>query len=66
MFIGKWLHSFIISTVEVEVMMFGRNISLSSYALSMLLTALFSLFVNFIMYFQLKRINMVESLKSVE
>ncbi len=65
-FIGKWLHSFIITTVEVEVMMFGRDISLSSYGLSILLTTAFSVFVNFIMYFQLKKINMVESLKSVE
>lgn len=65
-FLGKWVHSYIITTVEVEVMMFGRSISMSSYILSIVLTGLFSLFVNFIMYFQLKKVDMVESLKSVE
>ncbi len=65
-FLGKALHMYVITTVEVEMMMFGRNISVSSYIISILFTALFSAFVNFIMYFQLKKINMVESLKSVE
>ncbi len=65
-FLGTLLHAYIVETVEVEIMMFGRSISTSSYILSILLTAFFSVFVNFIMYFQLKKIDMVESLKSVE
>lgn len=65
-FLGKALHMYVITTVEVEIMMFGRNIAASSYIYSILFTALFSAFVNFMMYFQLKKINMVESLKSVE
>lgn len=65
-FMGKALHMYVITTVEVEIMMFGRNITVGSYIYSILFTALFSAFVNFIMYFQLKKINMVESLKSVE
>ena len=46
--------------------MFGRNIDLSSFIYGFLLTILFSLLVNGVMYFKLKKINMVESLKSVE
>lgn len=64
--LGKFLHGFIIVTVEIESVMFGRNIDLSSFVYGFLLTILFSLLVNGVMYFKLKKINMVESLKSVE
>ena len=64
--LGKILHRFIIVTVEVESVMFGRNIDLSSFVYGFLLTFVFSLLVNGAMYFKLKKINMVESLKSVE
>ena len=64
--LGKFLHGFIIVTVEIESVMFGRNIDLSSFVYGFLLTILFSLLVNGAMYFKLKKINMVESLKSVE
>ena len=64
--LGKLLHGFIIVTVEIESVMFGRNIDLSSFVYGFLLTLLFSLLVNGAMYFKLKKINMVESLKSVE
>ena len=63
---GIVLHRFVITTVEIELVMFGRNIDPSSFVYSILLTFLFSAFVNFVMYFKLKKINMVESLKSVE
>ena len=46
--------------------MFGRVISLPSYLLSFALTMVFAALVNFLMYFKLKTINMVESLKSIE
>lgn len=64
--LGKVLHLFIIETVEVDGAMFGRNINLPSYIYSLLFTVAFSLIVNGVMYFKLKRINMVESLKSIE
>ena len=64
--LGKILHRFIIVTVEIESVMFGRNIDLSSFVYGFLLTLLFSLLVNAAMYFKLKKIDMVESLKSVE
>lgn len=66
MILGKFLHQFIIVTVEIESVMFGRNIDPSSFLYGFLLTALFSCFVNGVMYFKLKKIDMVESLKSVE
>lgn len=66
MVLGKILHRFIIVTVEIENVMFGRNIDVSSFVYGFLLTAAFSCLVNGAMYFKLKKINMVESLKSVE
>lgn len=64
--LGNVLHRFIITTVEVEMIMFGRMIRPVSYLLGMLFTFGFSILVNWMMYFKLKKINMVESLKSVE
>lgn len=66
MVMGVILHRFIIVTVEIESIMFGRNIDVSSFIYGFLLTAVFSCLVNGAMYFKLKKINMVESLKSVE
>ena len=65
-FLGKWLHRFVVRTVEVDQTMFGLNITLESYLISIAFTILFSLLVNGMMYFKLKKIDMVESLKSVE
>lgn len=65
-FLGKILHRFVIQTVEVEMTMFGRNINMPSYLYAIGFTFLFSMLVNFVMYFKLKKIDMVESLKSVE
>lgn len=64
--LGKILHLFIIQTVEVDAAMFGRSIYLPSFIYSLLFTVGFSLLINWIMYFKLKKISMVESLKSVE
>ena len=63
---GIFLHKFVIETTEIDMIMFGRQISLMSYFLSIVLTLLFAFAVNFWMYFRLKKIDMVESLKSVE
>jgi putative ABC transport system permease protein len=63
---GILLHRYVITTVEIDLVMFGRNIDPSSYLYSTLLTFFFSAFVNFVMYYKLKKIDMVESLKSIE
>ncbi len=65
-FIGTVLHRFTIITVEVDLMMFGRNIAPSSYLISAAITVVFAIIVNAVMYFSLKKIDMIESLKSVE
>lgn len=66
MALGRILHQFIIVTVEIDSVMFGRNINAVSYLYGFLITIAFSCIVNGVMYFKLKNINMVESLKSVE
>lgn len=63
---GLILHRFVILTAEIDMMMFGRNIKFLSYLYSILLTFLFSMLVNVFMHFQLKKLDMVESMKSVE
>lgn len=64
--LGKILLQFVVVTVEVNEAMFGRDIHWPSYVYSLLFTVGFSLFVNWVMFFKLRRIDMVESLKSVE
>lgn len=65
-FLGIYLHKFIMTTVELDSMMFGRNINIKSFVFSALLTIAFSIVVNIIMYYKLKGVKMVESLKSVD
>lgn len=64
--LGTVLHFFVMRTIETEYVMFGLEIHFLSYLFSALLTLLFAAIVNFIMYFRLKKVDMVESLKSVE
>ena len=64
--IGNFLHHYVIQTVEVDMMMFGRNVFFRSYLYSGLITLVFALFVNGMMFYRLKKIDMIESLKSVE
>ncbi len=63
---GNVLHRFVIETVEVDMIMFGRSIHFISYLYGIGLTLLFAVFVNVTMFYKLRRIDMVESLKSVE
>ena len=63
---GKILHYFVITTVEVDATMFGRNINPPSYLISAVFTVVFSVLVNAVMHQKLKKIDMVESLKSIE
>ena len=63
---GNLLHRFVIETVEVDLIMFGRVVHPVSYLWCAGLTVLFAVFVNVTMFYKLKKIDMVESLKSVE
>lgn len=63
---GVLMHSFVIQTVEVDMVMFGRTVEPLSFVYSALLTLLFAVIVDLVMYPKLKKIDMVESLKSVD
>lgn len=63
---GIFSHRYIMITVEMENMMFGLKLNLKSYLISIVLTLIFAVFVNFAMYYKLKNVEMVESLKSIE
>ncbi|MBE6900590.1 MAG: FtsX-like permease family protein [Ruminococcaceae bacterium] len=64
--LGKGLHSFVMSAIQTDDVMFGRFIPLWAYASAFAMTIFFAFAVNWIMYFRLKKVSMVESLKSVE
>ena len=64
--LGKVLFLFIIVTAEMDEMMFGREIYWPSYLTAVILTFIFAMLVNVMMHFKLQKIEMVESLKSVE
>ncbi|WP_195334947.1 ABC transporter permease [Paraclostridium bifermentans] len=64
--LGVFLHRFIMTTAELEFVMFGRDIKPISFILSGMLTFIFATLVNLCMYFKLKKVKMVESLKSVD
>ena len=65
-FLGIFLHRFVILTVETDILMFSRKIMPMSYLYSVGFTGLFSFLVNGFMHFKMKKIDMIESLKSVE
>ena len=55
----------LISTIEMDYMIFGRGLHARSYLYAVILTVIFSLSVNVFSYFYIQKIDMVESLKSV-
>ena len=66
LFIGKYLHLIIMIVVELDNIMFGRNIDLSSYLIAFIITIVFTLISNLLMSKMLVNVKMVESLKSIE
>ena len=66
MVLGKLLHQWLILTVEIDQIMFGRVVEPASYGAAVLLTVVFSLLVNLAAHRKLKKLDMVESLKTVE
>ena len=63
---GRLLHSWMVLTVEVDLVMFGRTAPPYAYVLAAALTVLFSVIVNVAAHFRLKKVDMVVSLKAVE
>ena len=63
---GYFLEMFILKTCELDILMFDTRISIWTYIYSASLTVLFTVIVSIVTYFALKKIDMIESLKSVE
>lgn len=64
--LGVFLEEFVVNTAEVDVVMFIHGVPLSAFIFAAALTLFFVFLVNRIVHHSLKKINMVESLKSVE
>ncbi len=64
--LGKWLHWFVMYHVKIDMLSFKTLIMPVSYLWSLLFTFGFAMLVNGLMYFKLEKINMAESLKSIE
>ena len=64
--LGVLLHQYVIKSIEVDLIMFGRSIYWYSYIIGGLITLAFSVIINLVMYKSLQKIDMIESLKSIE
>lgn len=64
--LGVALHKFVMFNIDIDAVAFDERITAFSFVLSFLITFLFTAFVDVVMYFKLDKINMVESLKSIE
>ncbi|EXJ23003.1 ABC transporter, permease protein [Alkalibacterium sp. AK22] len=62
--LGYIMHGFVLQTAEIDIMRFARQISISSYIYAFLLMFFFSSLVMVVMHFKLKRVDMVEALKT--
>ena len=63
---GIFLHKVVISLAEVDIIMYGRGLPLSSFLYSAALAFVFSMTVNILLHKKLQKVDMVESLKSIE
>ena len=64
--LGKALHGFIMNSINLDGMSFRNRITPLSYVIAFVLTIVFAVGVSFVMRRKLDRIDMAESLKSVE
>ena len=63
---GYFLTIYILKTCELDITMFDPEVEVISYVFGILITTFFAIIVNIVTYFSLKKIDMIESLKSVE
>ncbi|MDE6063649.1 MAG: ABC transporter permease [Lachnospiraceae bacterium] len=66
LFLGKLLHAFVMQEAKIDMVSFDVHIQWTSYLYSIILTFVFAWLVNRMMTGKLNRINMAESLKSVD
>jgi len=64
--LGIWLLTFVMSNIKIDMVSYIVRLTWVSYAYAIILTIVFAIIVDFVMYFRLNKINMAESLKSVE
>lgn len=64
--LGKMIHAYLIKTVEVDMAMFIRSVNYTSYIYAIILTMIFTFLIDLFMRRVLRKIDMVESLKSIE
>ena len=63
---GYFLNYYILGTCEINMLRFTKNINLISYLYAIIITVVFTIIVNIATYFSLKKIDMIENLKTVE
>jgi ABC-type antimicrobial peptide transport system permease subunit len=64
--LGIWLHRYVMANIRIDMVSYDVKILPMSFVIAVALTIVFAIIVDFVMYFRLDRINMAESLKSVE
>jgi putative ABC transport system permease protein len=64
--LGVILHNFVVNIIETNALTLYKNIKWASYAMAFVITMIFSILMQIITNFKLKKINMIESLKSIE
>ncbi len=64
--LGVFLHQYVVSVAEIDVVMFGRTIKPLSYVFAVTLSFVFSFLVNLIMHRKLNKVDLVGSLKAIE
>lgn len=64
--LGIFLHQYVVSVAEIDIVMFGRTVKPLSYVYAIILSFVFSMLVNLIMHRKLNKVDLVGSLKAVE
>lgn len=64
--LGRLLHAFVMSQIQIDMVSFDVHVKPVSYVYSLLFTFGFTVIVNLFMSYKLEKIDMAESLKSVD
>ena len=64
--VGIALHRYVMYNIKIDMVTFDVHVNPISFVYAILYTFIFALFVDFVMYFKISKINMAESLKSVD
>lgn len=64
--LGILLHRFVMSQIQIDMVFFNVHVGTRSFVMSMVYTFVFAVLVDLVMIRRLERINMAESMKSIE